>query len=145
MSHFNNVLEKVKLSLGNRETYGDVLQSFCRKIPGLMAKNFIGVFPQDVKLPPSNINCCYILNKSTSNGPGEHWVAIWQENGNIYCFDSFGRSINRILPIFNRNAGGGIIYNDDIIQKDSEEDCGQRCISFLITASTLGINNAIKI
>lgn len=96
-------------------------------------------------LPTSRINCCYILNKSLSGGKGEHWVAIWQENGDHYCFDSFGRSIDRIMPVFDRNAGGGVIYNDDVIQKDSQEDCGQRCIAFLILANKFGIANAIKI
>lgn len=85
------------------------------------------------------------MNKSKSNEGGEHWVSVWQENGKVYCFDSFGRSINKILPIFNKNSKGHVIYNDDKIQKDSEEDCGQRCITFLIIASKHGIKNAIKI
>jgi len=49
------------------------------------------------------------------------------------------------MPVFDKNIGGGIYYNDDIIQKDSQSDCGQRSIAFLTTASKCGIKNAIKI
>lgn len=145
---FKKVLSYVKEYLGEGSTYGDQLFNFIKKLPEkYKPKNFIGVFPQDFKLPPLNYNCSYILNKAVSGESGEHWVACWQENGSIYCFDSFGRAIDRIMPIFDSNAGGGVIYNDNQVQKDSQEDCGQRSISFLICAKILprGIRDAILI
>ena len=109
----------------------------------LKIPNFKGVFGQEII--PFNENCSYIINTATSNKKGEHWTSVWQENGKIYVFDSFGRSINRLLPYFDDNVGGGIIYNNNKKQYDYQEDCGQRCISFLLLAVKYGIINAIKL
>jgi hypothetical protein len=132
----------MKSILGNGITYGNNLEKLCRslKIP-----KFMGVFGQDMIPFDFSKQCSYILNTAKSNQKGEHWVAIWQENGKIYVFDSFGRNINRLLPYFDKNVGGGIIYNDNKKQYDYQEDCGQRCISFLLLAKKFGIHNAIKL
>lgn len=127
--------------MGNGVTYGSDLKKICKQL----FPNFIGVFAQDEKQPDQYEKCCYILNTSNTNENGEHWVAVWNENNNIYVFDSFGRSIERLLPYFNNLMGGGIIYNDNKKQYDYQEDCGQRCISFLLLAQKYGIKKAIKL
>lgn len=142
---YNDILNKVTKDLGDGITYDDQIDKYCNSIKALKDYNFLGTHSQDFNIPPNNVNCCYIINTSPSYKPGQHWTAVVHENNNIYCYDSFGRSPSRLLPIFNNNVRGGVIYDDTQNQKKNEFNCGQRCISFLITASKIGIKNAIKI
>lgn len=131
--------------MGNGITFNDQLNNYCKNIKCLRDHNFLGVYAQEFKPPPNNVNCCYIINTSPSYKPGQHWVSVWQEGGNIYTYDSFGRSPSKLLPIFNNHVNGGVFYDDTKNQKINEMNCGQRSIAFLITACDIGIKNAIKI
>jgi len=153
LRHYNTVFDQVRRDLGNDITYNDQIEKYCRKTD-IAKHNFLGVFPQDVS--PEMIarypNCCLIINTSKSNEPGEHWIGVWVEGtkakkgGNrVYYFDSFGRNPEKITPLFNKGLGGNIIYDDDKNQRDCENNCGQRAISWLLCCCKYGVANAIKI
>jgi len=149
MDNYNNIFNKVKHDLGNGLTYNDQIEKYCNKT-ALSKHNFLGVFAQDVNpnMIDSHDNCCLIINTSKSHEPGEHWISIWKESNptpKIYYFDSFGRNPEKLVPLFNGRLGGNIIYDDDKNQKDNEENCGQRSISWLLSCCKYGIKNAIKI
>lgn len=69
-----------------------------------------------------------ILNMSSSNHPGTHWIAIHTLKDKIIYFDSFGQ----VPPIEVENWGKkNITYNNYQIEKLDGENCGQLCLLFL--------------
>ena len=111
------------------------------KICILDCKNFSGVMSCDVflemikngkiKLSPGQE---IILNLSSSNHPGSHWVAIFViNNGDVEFFDSFGLScfddkILEALHLQNLN----IINFEKTLQHQDSNFCGFYCVAYLL-------------
>jgi hypothetical protein len=113
----------------------------------LFGSKFYGVFPSD-KIPKLNFHKKYcILNLDKSNQPGSHWIAcVLDGNDDIYIFDTYDRSIKKILPIIYKVKHHRILSgNKSVLQKIDGEDCGQRCIAWLLLVEKYGIDVAKKI
>ena len=144
MRMYNNFLHQIINDLGNGITYDNQLTKYVNESGMLDGKtNFLGTFTQDIKLP--NRNCAAIINTSTKNEDGVHWCGIWKENGQVYFFDSFGRSPSEITSMFNESEYGGLLYDDTVTQHMKENNCGQRCIAWLFCCSRVGPKEAVKI
>jgi hypothetical protein len=145
LNNYRKTLEAIERSIGNDITYNDQLEKYGNiYIP--KTNNFLGVYPQDV-IPnyTKYSKCCYIINTSPCNKQGEHWIGVWRENNKNYMYDSFGRNPERITPIFNSRVGGQVYYDDEKEQRDEENNCGQRTLSWLLCCCKYGIKNGIKI
>jgi hypothetical protein len=103
---------------------------------------FIGVFSSDNIVFNDNKKTQYcIANLDTQHGPGTHWISLAMKNGIVYGYDSFGRDLNRLLIVRKK-----IINSDnDINQKFSERNCGQKSLAWLIMFDKLGPKMALKI
>jgi hypothetical protein len=88
---------------------------------------------------------------NTDNNEGVHWVGVYQEHNNVFVFDTFGRSIIKLMPEFHKRArtNGYIIFKAnskyDREQEEVQNDCGLRCLAWLILTQSKGINNTKKI
>ena len=134
---YESILKNVEDVLGNKTTYSGDLDIFCKKYFG---NRFKGVFPSDM-VPILNTNELCIINLDKSNQSGSHWVALANENGDLYFYDSFGRKQENII-----NISGGTKYDtQDGEQKEYETNCGQRAITFLIIGKHFGFDLAIEI
>lgn len=96
-------------------------------------KNFIGTFPCDklnFHLPKYH---GIIVNTDKSNGPGEHWVAIYMGEYAIY-FDSFGLAPmqDEITEYLDTLSPHGWAHNTIAFQSMYQDTCGMHCIYFLI-------------
>jgi hypothetical protein len=74
-----------------------------------------------------------VANTDTSNGPGEHWIAIyWPIEGEPLYFDSYG-----LIPQhkeFTRYLGKNYYYNGIQLQSPFSATCGQYAIFFTAMA-----------
>ena len=113
--------------LGDEVTNGQQLQAFCSQ---LFKKKFAGVFPSD-QIPKLKPGTCAIANVDKSGEPGTHWVAL--THGLFY--DSFGRTHTSLIG----HAMLKQIDTDlDREQGYSQDNCGARCVAFLIVAMVYG-------
>jgi len=140
---YNKVLKEfIQPLMGKDTTYASQLEGAGRK---LLGAKFRGVFPSD-KIPKLNSLSKYaILNLDKSNEAGSHWVCIAYEQGNegkqdlTYFYDSFNRRPREIIPNLEYTGNGRIVVEDnDIDQKIDENNCGQRCLSYLVVYDILG-------
>lgn len=95
---------------------------------------FIGVYPRN-KIPShTNIGDCLIFNNKSKIG--EHWLALVHGHKHIYVYDSFGRS----KEFFNLSD----VYkmtDPKPEQNIYEENCGARCLAWLMTCDIFGVEN----
>jgi hypothetical protein len=119
VKHFHKVV-------GDRTTYDDELRKVAKRLFG---RKFMGVFPSD-RIPKMKNKQMLIANLDSSGEPGSHWVAIVKENNTTLVYDSFGRSLHKILPKF-QGRGKVIMTEKDAEQRISEDDCGARSLAFL--------------
>jgi hypothetical protein len=95
---------------------------------------FKGVYARD-QLPSLNKNDCIILNNQNKNQAGEHWLAIFVENGFGSFFDSYGNHPSRynLVDYLNSNTLNWN-YNSIRIQGESKY-CGLYCVLFILFKS----------
>lgn len=113
--------------LGNGVTSGKQLQSLCSR---LFKKKFVGVFPSD-GIPKLKKGTCAIANVDKAGEPGTHWVAL--THGLFY--DSFGRTHTSLV------AHAKLAQDDTDLDREQDylqENCGARCVAFLIVALVYG-------
>ena len=137
---YNDILKKVIEPLsGDKSTYLSELNQIGRKIFGV---KFKGVFPSD-KIPKLNDLAPYaILNLDTSTEPGSHWVSIAKrpEKNETLLYDSFARKGSKIIPKLLYSGNGRIYDSDtkDAEQNIEEENCGARCLAYLVVVEKYG-------
>ena len=125
-------------------TYLDELDMFGTKMLG---NKFHGVYPSD-KIPKLTTKQPYcILNLDKSTQSGSHWIGVARTPAYILVYDSFGRKTKRILPALFKNSGKLKIVDTeaDPEQDILEENCGQRCLSWLILLDNYGLKMANEI
>ena len=78
-------------------------------------------------------NCC------PANREGEHWIAMFYENGMLEFFDSFGLSPKRYdrgeddrISMFMRaqEPPKGVVFNNERLQSYESDACGHYCILY---------------
>ena len=144
---YNEILKKQIYPLvGDKSTYMDDLDRVGRKLLGI---KFKGVFPSD-KIPKLNDLKPYcILNLDKSTESGSHWISLAKlaenkpyENSSL-VYDSFGRSNKKIIPSLQKSGNGIILDTDrDAEQEITQEDCGARCLAFLVFFDKYGVDVA---
>jgi len=139
---YNKILKKVEAALGTGSTYGNTLNDYLFNIIG---SKFAGVYPSD-KIPTLSKNKPYVIvNLDDSRGDGTHWVACCYDKKGVLLYDSFGRRSNKILPALKKNNKK--IKNSDLDAEQliSEDNCGQRSISWVLLFDKYGREVAEKI
>jgi hypothetical protein len=79
----------------------------------------------------------YVKNTDNSNGPGEHWLAVYYDSSG-YCtfFDSFARSPNDFhLDEFLNKTSNGWEQNTMRLQDINSATCGYYCVYFVLLMS----------
>lgn len=104
----------------------------------ILKKSFLGVFPSDIH--PSNYenlkSFSIIFNTGDSNSTGEHFVAIYVNQTEIFYFDSFAKELTHpdlklfISKIANRKH---FYCNCTPLQSPFSNYCGFYCLGFLIS------------
>lgn len=108
----------------------------------LFGTKFVGVFPAD-QIPRSTNFMYAIANLDSHNKPGSHWIAMaklpgGREEGYL-VYDSFGRPTEQIMQ------GMPFPFEDtenDAEQLESEDNCGARCLAWLIIFDMFGAQGA---
>lgn len=103
----------------------------------LFKTRFKGVYPFD-KIPKlkQNQSCIFNLDKHTE--PGSHWCALYKSPTNYLVYDSFSRKVLKGKKYLNSDLS-------DKEQKVSEDNCGQRCIAWLMILYKHGYAKALLI
>jgi len=110
------------------------LDKLCYKIFG---SDYLGTYSaNNIKHEPKNNGECIIVNTQDSDKGGEHWLAVYNECGKNYVFDTYSRDYKDLNPKFvNKNW---IQPKHRILESIWGQDCGQQCIAFLITCRKYG-------
>ena len=124
--------------MGKKETSTDELDA----VGKALIPSYIGAFPRDA-FPELKNNQCMIINEGDIKSGGWHWVAYYRKNNTNYFYDSFGRNKNMIKELRNKKVKSS--DKDKEQNEDSEFNCGQRCLSWLICCEKFGPENALLI
>ena len=127
----------------NREWNSIELDKLCRN--GLGDK-FNSVVPWSDYIPNTD-KAFSIVN--TDNDVGVHWVSAFFDGKTVHVYDSFGRSMKRILKNFIEKIklmGYKIVFcNKRSDQAELQINCGLRSFVFLFLTSKYGIKNTKNI
>jgi len=130
------LLKRVESHMGKTgETTNSELDKCGREMLG---SKYIGTYAHDI-FPFSELTSGMmgICNTDTADGPGEHWVAVAmgkEQKNTLFIYDSFGRRSLLDVPV-------GIEVDEadsDAEQEEAEENCGQRCLAWLLVFEHLG-------
>lgn len=132
-ARYEMLLKWVEETMGHTEmTWDSELREFIADETYL--KSLIGVFGRTEgmslvdRMEPGE---SMIVN--TKDAPGEHWVAFHRfASGNIFMYDSFGREYTEL---FNPDDSSVDNTEEDVEQDMVEDNCGQRCIAWLLVAA----------
>jgi len=87
-----------------------------------------GIYPID-RLPTIEPGY-YIINTENHDEPGEHWLVVYNDNGQIEYFDSFGRPpLDKRLYSF---LGSDYKYNEAELQQLFSNACGFYCVYYIL-------------
>lgn len=127
--------EVVEPITGGGLTYSNTLQKTCDRL----GVPILGVYASD-ELPGHD--GYYICNVDKSYESGSHWLGCVNSDGTTYIYDSFGRASGPLL-----SSDRCIVDSDlkDREQDPKQENCGARCIAWLLCVKHLGLHNALKI
>ena len=133
MELYNKVLVKIEKIIGSGSTSDVQLMDLCNKLFG---QRFKGVYAFDdtFELKHSEMG---IFNLDTKKQPGSHWCAVVKDKRHYITYDSFGRNIN-----LKKN---NIMTEDDAEQSPEEQNCGVRCVAWLVVVAVKGIKVALTI
>ena len=113
---------------------GSEFQKYFNHFPYLK-KYFLGAFAIDTLPKTLKQNYFLIFNTDTSDKKGQHWLALYKEKKNIFCFDSIGIDDNKkdLLEKYCKIKGiDEIHFNETQFQLLTTDTCGKFVIYFLI-------------
>ena len=117
--------------MGKGETDTDELTSVGRCLFG---RQFVGTFGCD-EVPNITVNQSLIVNTQPTTSSGEHWLALYNNGGQLIGYDSFGRDIHEAV----------MESEPDSEQDVRESNCGQRCLAWLSVVYELGPEDALTV
>ena len=144
MNDYNILLNNIEEKLGTETTFSTELDILGKR---LLGRKFRGVYPSDC-IPKLNYKKRYcILNLDNSIESGSHWIALAKiNNKESIIYDSFGRGYTQIIPKLKYSGNGRIIdTDDDAEQAIYENNCGQRCLAWLLYLKNYGSDKAASI
>jgi hypothetical protein len=127
MDTYSDALRLVHELLGHDETVGELLHEVGQYLFG---GQWNGVKARDELTDLKN--GFYIANLDTHDQPGSHWVALAVKPKVAYYFDSFARPVEKTLKLKDPKRIIVQESNPDIVQPMKAEDCGQRCLAWLM-------------
>ena len=140
-----DILKLLRKRFTNKVLWTDDINHIMRLFFGNQA---LPTVPYDYYNPNNEVSYC-VINTDSSKENGEHWVAVYKKRNKLYIYDSFGRKTNNILKEFyNKMTKHGfkiIESKRDPEQADKQEDCGLRCVSFLLVVKYCGVDRALEI
>jgi hypothetical protein len=103
-----------------------------------------GVFGHDEVQPsPGKF---YLINTSKSNQKGAHWLAMVTTRSHAFLYDSFSRSVSRLVPqLVKRLSESGFspIFDRHRQEQYGESNlCGQIALAWLLVVRDLGLLRA---
>jgi hypothetical protein len=107
------------------------LNGILEHIPEFHGVYAIDTLPHRVHRYPA----AFVVNTDQSNGPGEHWLAVYFDvNGNAEFFDSYGYSpeMYGMVDFLLNNSRKGYIRNNKRLQSSVTFVCGAYCVYFLM-------------
>lgn len=124
---FKRALKVITNVLGSGETDSIQLNTIGKE---LFEDKWNGVFARDQVNP--NQEGYYICNLDTHLQQGSHWTALAVRGPVIYYFDSFARPQRKTLKLDDPYHIIISEKNPRILQNVKEENCGQRCLAWLM-------------
>jgi len=92
-------------------------------------------------------NKYYIINTSSAGHQGIHWMALAVIGKTAYLWDSYNRSVKRLVPHLVRSLikhGFKVVSDDHPMEQigTSSEVCGHESLAWLMTVKDIGIKRA---
>lgn len=110
------------------------LDKLCYKIFG---DDYKGTYSaNNIKHEPKRNGECMIVNNQNVEEGGEHWMAVYNECGKNYLFDTYSRDYKSLNKNFVKKSW--IQPKHRIMESVWASDCGQQCIAFIITCRKYG-------
>ena len=103
----------------------------------LLGNSFLGAYPSGHPAVRSmEPGQCLIVNTDETGQPGQHWLALAHDlKRGVIAYDSFGRQV----------APWALASDPDPEQRLLEQNCGQRCLAWLICWKKLGAAAALAV
>ena len=135
--NYNEMLNLIEKTMGNQITFTNDLEKFGKYVLG---NKFQGVFPSDQTKKLTILKPYSIINLDKSTQPGSHWIALAYDptEDSVTVYDSFGRKSKKIIPNIYSLYSGVIDTEYDAEQRIREDNCGQRCLAWLMVYEGLG-------
>lgn len=140
---YRRILARIEKRIGNTTTDENQLEDVGAELFG---PSFRGVFASDrVPRLASDRPYC-IANTDREGEAGTHWLAlaVYPSTPNVFLYDSFGRPTRSLVPWI-RGSGKVVDSDLDAEQRESESNCGQRCLAWLVVFDELGPDAALCI
>ena len=74
----------------------------------------------------------YIVNTDNANQPGQHWVTLFFNKGEVIYFDSYGHPPPQSILTFMENNASQWKMNTVQLQSDFSNVCGHYCVFILL-------------
>lgn len=138
LNHKNEIIKELKNHPLDNEEIDYIGKKFLKNHwGGCFAWNRVHVSP----------NKFYIINTSSSGHEGIHWMALAVIGKTAYLWDSYNRSVRRLLPHLVRsliNHGFKVISTDHPMDQigTSSQVCGHESLAWLMTVKDIGIKRA---
>ena len=144
LKEYENNLTLLMDILGNGSTDNTQLHSIGMYLFVRTSNNpFIGVYSAD-KMPTLKNNQMCIVNTDDSSKAGMHWIACYKYKNKTYVYDSFDRDVKSLSEHWKKKHNW-INANKDRDQSYTEENCGQKSLSWLISAEKCKPNKIINV
>ena len=116
-------------------------------------EGFLGAFPYNQMPKPKKKQFSLIINTSSSDEPGTHWLALVYKDNVYYFVDSYGRDItnitfsNKFRFAIKRFIGKKQYrYNKKLIQQLTSNTCGDYAIYFIHTLNNnISLQDSLKL
>ena len=124
-------LAVIEHGMGSNETSTDELTATAQRVFG---SQYVGTFGCD-QIPTVVDGQSYIVNTEPSTASGAHWLAVYNDGGQLIGYDSFGRDIHPTV----------LESEPDAEQMVHESNCSQRCLAWLCVVYGLGVDDALEV
>ena len=113
---------------------------------------FLGAHAYDAIPPRPRHNHSMVVNTSSSQEPGDHWLAIACKDNTIYFMDSYGRSMSDFTfsKDFRRTikdyvGSSKVIHNKRWLQSLTSNACGDYAVYFIEELFRSGFNAMLSV
>ena len=119
----------------------------------ITARGFLGAYAYD-ELPqrPNDAYFSFIVNTSSSNMSGDHWIAVVYDKETFYFMDSYGRKPNDVtLPkqfsttINSYTGQNRVMHNSKWLQQLTSNTCCDYCVYFIQEFEKVGFKKLLQV